>query len=101
MVEEAAMGATVDVSLNSLYEKVANMVEQMANPPLTAMSTCLSNLPLPLENIQVPILLRSEEEQLIEHDLIKPLSNLKLSTVPPFSLSRRHESPSDNEVLVV
>jgi hypothetical protein len=77
------------------------MVEQMTNPPSSAMSPCLVNLPLPLENIQTPMLFRSEEEQLVGHDLIKALSKLKLSTVPPLSPSGHHESPSGNEVLVV
>jgi hypothetical protein len=51
MVEEVAMGTIVDVSLHCCHEKVVNMVEQMTNPPPTAMSPCLGNLPLPLENI--------------------------------------------------
>jgi hypothetical protein len=101
MVEEATMRAIVDVPLHCCHEKVADMVEQMTNPLPIVMSPCLGNLPLPLENIQSPMLFRSEEEQLIGHDLIKSLSKLKLSTVPPMPPSGRLESPSDNEALVV
>jgi hypothetical protein len=101
MVEEVAMGTIVDVSLHCCHEKVVGMVEQMTNPPSTAMSPCLGNLPLPLENIQTPMLFRSEEEQPVEHDLIKVLSKLKLSSAPPLSSSGRHESTSDNEAVIV
>jgi hypothetical protein len=101
MVEGAAMGVTIDVPFHYCHEKVAGMAEHMANPPLTAMLPCLGNLPLPLENIQMPMLFRSEDEQLVGHNLIKDLSNLKLSAVPPLSPSGHHESPSDNEALVV
>jgi hypothetical protein len=47
------------------------------------------------------MLFKSEEEQLVGHDLIKALSELKLSSIPPLSPSDRHESPSDNEAVVV
>jgi hypothetical protein len=57
--------------------------------------------PLLLENIQTPMLFKSEEEQLVGHDLIKALNELKLSSIPPLSPSGRHESPLDNEAVVV
>jgi hypothetical protein len=41
--------------------------------------------PLLLENIQTPMLFKSEEEQLVGHDLIKALNELKLSSIPPLS----------------
>jgi hypothetical protein len=47
------------------------------------------------------MIFRSEEEQLIGHELIKDLRNLKLSTVPPMSPSSRHETLSNNEAFVV
>jgi hypothetical protein len=47
------------------------------------------------------MIFRSEEEQLIGHELIKDLRNLKLSTVPPMFPSSRHETLSNNEAFVV
>jgi hypothetical protein len=46
MVDEAAMGKTVDVPLHSCLEKVADTVDQLVNPPPIARSPCLSNSPL-------------------------------------------------------
>jgi hypothetical protein len=46
MVEKAALGTTFAASGRSFREEIAVMVEHQANPPLTAMSPCLSN-PLP------------------------------------------------------
>jgi hypothetical protein len=65
MVEEATMEAIVDVPLNCCHQKVVSMVEQMTNPPPTAMSPYLGNLPLPLENIQTPMLFRSEDVNVV------------------------------------
>jgi hypothetical protein len=50
MVDEVAMGATIDVPFYSCHEKVAGMVGQMATLPPTVVSPCLGNLP-PLEDI--------------------------------------------------
>jgi hypothetical protein len=41
------------------------------------MSQHIVNLYLPAEEIQTPMLIRSEAEQLVGHDLIKALSNFK------------------------
>jgi hypothetical protein len=37
---------------------------------------------------------------LVRYELIKALCNLKLSMVPPSSLSSRNESPLNNEAIV-
>jgi hypothetical protein len=58
-------------------------------------------LPPPFKDIQTPVMVRSEEEQLVGYEFIKALRNLKLSMVPHLSLSSRHESPSNNEAIVV
>jgi hypothetical protein len=76
------------------------MVEQQANPPLTAMSSCLSN-PLSPIDIQIPKIFRSEEEQLVRHELIEVLSKFKLSKVPYLFPSSHHESSSNFEAIVV
>jgi hypothetical protein len=101
MVEEAIMGAMIDMSIHSCKKKVAGMVVQLANPPSTAMSPCLDNLPHPFIDIQTPVMFRSEEEQLVGHELIKSLSTFKLSLVPPLSPSSCHESPPSNNATVV
>jgi hypothetical protein len=44
---------------------------------------------------------RSEEEQLVGHELIKALRNFKLSLVSPLSPSNRHESSLNSEAIVV
>jgi hypothetical protein len=54
-----------------------------------------------LDDIQTPMIFRSEDEQLVGHELIKVLRNLELSLVPPLSPSRHHESLSNNEAFVV
>jgi hypothetical protein len=89
------------VSLHSCLEKVADTVDQLVNPPPIARSPCLSNFPPPFEDIYTLVMVRSEEEQLVGYELIKALRNLKLSMVPHLSLSNRHESPSNNETIVV
>jgi hypothetical protein len=101
MVEEAIMGAMIDMSIHSCKKKVAGMVVQLANPPSTAMSPCLDNLPHPFIDIQTPVMFRSEEEQLVGHELTKSLSTFKLSLVPPLSPSSCHESPPSNNATVV
>jgi hypothetical protein len=101
MVAEATNGAMVNVPLHSCLEKLVNMVDQLANRPPIARSPCLSNFPPPFKDIQTPVMVRSEEEQLVGYEFIKALRNLKLSMVPHLSLSSRHESPSNNEAIVV
>jgi hypothetical protein len=59
MVEEAAMEATVDMSVRSCQEKVAGMVEKLANQPSNAMVPCLDNFPHSFADI---VMFRSEEE---------------------------------------
>jgi hypothetical protein len=100
MVEEATMRATVDMSVRSSKKKVAGMVVHLANPLPIAMSSCLDN-PHSFTNIQSPVMFISEDEQLIGHELIKALSTFKLSLVPPLSPSSRHESPPNNNAIVV
>jgi hypothetical protein len=100
MIEEAALGTTIAAPGHSFYEEIAIMVEQHANPPPTAMLPCLSN-PLPHVDIQTPEIFRSEEEQLVGHELIEALSKFKLSKVPPLSPFSHHESSSNFEAIVV
>jgi hypothetical protein len=66
MVEEAALGATTEASFCRCQEEVPGMVEQLTNSPLTTMLPCLGNLLLPVENIQAPMLLRSEESNWLD-----------------------------------
>jgi hypothetical protein len=101
MVEEAALGASVGTPCRSCNEEVVSMVEQPTNPPPTTLSLCLSNLLLPIEDIQTPVMFRSEDEQLAGHELIKALRNFKLSSVSPLSPSNRHEPSLNNEAIVV
>jgi hypothetical protein len=101
MVAEAALGASAGVSFLSCQEEVVGMVEQLAYPPLAAMSPDLSSLLPSVEDMQTPMVFRSEEEQLVGHKLFKALRNFKLSTVPSLSPSSHHESPSNNEANVV
>jgi hypothetical protein len=101
MVAEAALGASAGVSFLSCQEEVVGMVEQLAYPPLLAISPDLSSLLPSVEDIQTPMVFQSEEEQLVGHKLFKALRNFKLSTVPPLSPSNHHESPSNNEANVV
>jgi hypothetical protein len=61
MVEEAALGATDGAPGRSFQEEVADMVEQLANPPQTAMSPSLCNLLYLIEDIQTLGMFRSEE----------------------------------------
>jgi hypothetical protein len=70
MVDEAVIGAMIDVSFHSCHEKVAGMVGQMAILPPNVVSPCLDNLPHLLEDIHTPMIFRSEEEQLVGHELI-------------------------------
>jgi hypothetical protein len=98
MVEEAAMEATVDMSVRSCQEKVAGMVEKLANQPSDAMVPCLDNFPHSFADI---VMFRSEGEQLVKHELIKALSTFKLSMAHPLSSSSRHESPLNNNATVV
>jgi hypothetical protein len=44
---------------------------------------------------------RSEEEQLVGHELIEALSNFKLSNVPPLSPSSHDKSSSSFEAIVI
>jgi hypothetical protein len=74
-----------------------DMVEQLANPPPTAMFKCLGNLLPPTEDIQIPVIFISEEEQFVRHELIKALRQL----LPPFHPFSCHESFSNNEAIVV
>jgi hypothetical protein len=74
-----------------LQEKIVVMVEQLANPPPIGMSLCLNNLLPPVE-IQTLEMFRSEDEQLVGHELVEALRKFKLSKVPPLSPSSRHES---------
>jgi hypothetical protein len=77
----------------SCKEKITVTVEQLKNPHLIVMSTCLSKL-LPPVDIQTPEMFRSEEEQFVRHELID---------VPPLPPppSNRHESSSSFEAIVV
>jgi hypothetical protein len=45
------------------------------------------------------VIFRSEDEQLIRHELIKALRNFKLSPVSPLPSSNHHESFLNNETL--
>jgi hypothetical protein len=81
MVEEVALGITIAALSRSCQEEIAVTVEQLDNPPLITMSPCLSKL-LPSVDIQTPQIFRSEDEQLVGHELIEALSNFKLSKVP-------------------
>jgi hypothetical protein len=100
MVDEAALGTTITALGRSFQQEIAVMVEQQANSPPTAMPSCLSN-PLPIVDIQTPEIFRSEEEQLVGHELIQALSKFKLSKVPPLSPSSRHDSSLNFEAIVV
>jgi hypothetical protein len=100
MVEEETLGASVGAPCRSYLKELVSMVEQPANPLPTTLSSCLSNLPL-IEDVQTPVMFRTEEEQLVGHELIKALRNFKLSPVSPLSPSNRHESSSNNEAIVV
>jgi hypothetical protein len=74
VIEEAALGATIDVLFGSSQEEVAGMVEQLTNRPPAVMPPCLGT-PLPsVEDTQTPVTIRSEDEQLIGHELIRALS---------------------------
>jgi hypothetical protein len=92
--------ATIAAWGPSCREEIVVMVEQLDNPPPIVMFSCLSK-PLPLVDIQTPQIFKSEEEQLVEHELIEALSKFKLSKVPPLSPSSRHESSSSFEAIVV
>jgi hypothetical protein len=62
MIEEAALGATIDVLFGSSQEEVAGMVEQLTNRPPAVMPPCLGT-PLPsVEDTQTPVTIRSEDE---------------------------------------
>jgi hypothetical protein len=100
MVEDAALGTTISAPGCSCQEEIVVMVKQLDNSPLIVMSPCLSK-PLPPVNIQTPEMFRSEDEQLVEHELIEALSKFKLSNMPPLSSSSRHESSSSFEAIVV
>jgi hypothetical protein len=82
-------------------EEVVSMVELSANPLPTTLSPCLSNLLPPVEDVQTPVMFRSEDEQLVGHKLIKALRTFKLSPVSPLSPSNRHGSYLNNEAIVV
>jgi hypothetical protein len=73
MVEEVALGITIAALSHSCQEEIAITVEQLDNPPLITMSPCLSKL-LPSVDIQTPQIFRSEDEQLVGHELIEALS---------------------------
>jgi hypothetical protein len=100
MVEDVALRATVSAPSHSCQEEIVGMLEQLVNPPPTAMSPSLCNLFHPVEDIWTLGIFRSENEQLIGHELIKALRKLKLSKIP-LSPSSLHESPSKNEANVV
>jgi hypothetical protein len=85
VIEEAALGTTVAAPGRSCQEEIAVMVEQLANPPLIAISSCLSK-PLPPVDIQTQQLFKSEEEQLVG---------------PPLSPPSHHESSLSFEAIVV
>jgi hypothetical protein len=73
MVEEVALGITIAALSRSCQEEIAVTVEQLDNPPLITMSPCLSKL-LPSVDIQTPQIFRSEDEQLVGHELIEALN---------------------------
>jgi hypothetical protein len=101
MVKHAALGASVGTLCHSWMEEVVSMVEQSANPLPTILSSCLSNLLPLIEDVQTPVMFRSEDEQLVRHNLFKALRNFKLSLVSPLSPSNHHESSSNNEAIVL
>jgi hypothetical protein len=70
MVEEATLGASIDAPCHSYLDKVVSMVEQPTNPLPTTLSPCLNNLPPPVEDIQTPVMFRTEEEKLVGHKLL-------------------------------
>jgi hypothetical protein len=76
------------------------MVEQLDSPPPIAMSPFLRK-PLPPVDIQTPKMFRSEDEQLVGHDLIEALSKFKLSKIPPLSPFSHHESSSSFEAIII
>jgi hypothetical protein len=68
----------------------------------SARSSCLCNLPLPIEDIQARVMVSSEEEQLVGHELFKTRSNLKVALVPPLFSSNIEAMivhPEDNQSL--
>jgi hypothetical protein len=66
MVEDAVLKTTIAAPGRSCQEKITVMVEQVDNPHLIVMSSCLSK-PLPPIDIQTPKIFRSEDEQLVGH----------------------------------
>jgi hypothetical protein len=101
MVEETVLGATISAPGRSCEKEIAGMVEQPTNPPSTAMSPCLSNPLPPVDDIQTPGMFRSEDEQLVGHELIEALRKIKLPNVPHLSPSSRIESSLSFEATVV
>jgi hypothetical protein len=99
MIEEAALGTTVTAPGRSCQQEIAVMVEQ-ANPSPIAISPCLNKSLSPVD-IQTPEIFRSEDEQLVGHELIETLSKFKLSKVPPLSPPSHHETTSSFEAIVV
>jgi hypothetical protein len=100
VVEEATLGTTIAAPGHSCQEEITVMVEQLDNPPPIVMSPCLSKLLLPVD-IQTPEMFRSEDEQLVGHELIEALSKFKLSNVPHLSSSSCHESSLSFKAIVV
>lgn len=70
-------------------------------PPSTATPPRVVNNHIPSEELQTPVLLRSETEQLVGQELIKALSNFKQSMVAPLSPHSRHDTSSEKETVVV
>jgi hypothetical protein len=103
MVEDVALGASVGALFHSCQEDAVGMVEQLANTPPSVMSPCLSNLLPSVEDIHTLVLFKSEDEQLVGHELIKALRSFKLSMVSSLSPSTSscHQSFSNNETIVV
>jgi hypothetical protein len=57
--------------------------------------------PLSHVDIQTPEIFRSEDEQLVEHELIEALSKFKSSKVPLLCPPSHHESSSSFKAIII
>jgi hypothetical protein len=92
---------TVSERLTDLALLEALLINQKSNargnsspPSSTAMSQHAINIYIPAEEIQTPMLIRSEAEQLVGHDLIKALANFKQMGSPSLKLNEKTKNKS-------
>jgi hypothetical protein len=92
---------TVSERLTDLMLLEALLINQKSNargnsspPSSTAMSQHAINIYIPAEEIQTPMLIRSEAEQLVGHDLIKPLANFNQMGSPSLKLNEKTKNKS-------